>query len=70
MTGAVRRQNSVRLIRFPVSEERNRNEFRHDPGNGANDYWFHERRLNTKNTLNYEPNQSNKCSSQDCSKNP
>ena len=70
MTGAVRRQNSGSLICFPVSEERNGNEYRHDPGNGANDYWLHERRLNTKKALNYEPNQSDRCSSQDCSKNP
>src|SRR5258707_11658464 len=45
-------QNSDRLICFPVSEESNRNEYRHDPGNGANDYWLHERRLKSKNTLN------------------
>jgi hypothetical protein len=50
------------LICFPVSEEGNRNEYRHDPGNGANDYWLHERRLKTKNTLKYEPKQSDQCS--------
>src|SRR5260221_14304894 len=50
--GRSSRQNSDRLICFPVSEESNRNENRHDPGNGANDYWLHERRLKSKKTLN------------------
>src|SRR5258708_30819576 len=50
--GRISSQNSDRLICFPVSEESNRNEYRHDPGNGANDYWLHERRLKSKNTLN------------------
>jgi hypothetical protein len=50
-----------RLICFPVSEERNRNKYRHDPGNGANDYRLHERRLKIKNILNGEPKQSDKC---------
>jgi hypothetical protein len=43
------------LVCLPVSEECNRNEYRHDPGDCANDYWLHERRLNTKKALNCEP---------------
>ena len=62
MPGVVRGGNSDLLICFPVSEERNRYEYRNDPGNGANDNWLHERRLKTKNTFNCEPKQSDKCS--------